>query len=173
MNKHSEERLALLYPELARRWRVADGMLLTLGYEVEVTQGLRNWAEQGILWQKGRNQDGSLIDPVHHADVVTNAKPGESWHNYALALDIGPDDPTKPGYQPDYDDTHPIWNKIVEIGESVGLKSGKSWHDKPHFELTGPWGSKPTEDVLYLFREGGMKAIFDELDSFYGIPTGG
>lgn len=172
MTSRSEERLAPLYPELVRRWRLADGMLRTLGHNCEVAQGVRTWPEQGQLWLKGRHADGSFIDPIHHAGVVTNAQAGESWHNFGCALDVFPDDPEKPGTQPDYDSAHPVWGKIVEVGQSAGLRSGASWNDLPHFELTGPWGLKPGKEALYLFREGGMKAIFDELDRFYGVLKG-
>jgi hypothetical protein len=171
MNAHSIARLDLVYPELSRRWKVANDMLVTLGFDtIEVVQGVRTWPEQQILWQEGRNPDGSFIDPIHRKGVVTNAKPGESWHNFGLAIDA---DPFTLTGKPDWDDTHPVWQKMIDVGVSLGLRNGKSWKDEPHFELTGDWGTKPGEEVLYLFREGGLPAVFAEMDKMLGIKSGG
>lgn len=56
-------------------------------------------------------------------DVVTNAKGGQSFHQYGIAFDI---------YTTDY-------KKAGQIGKSIGLEWGGDWKgnlvDRPHFEL--------------------------------------
>lgn len=159
MDPHSEERLALVCPLLAERARKADTMLRGEGIDIRVIQGLRTWGEQDALYAKGRT-----IPPIGKKFTVTNAKGGQSWHNLALAIDVAPDDPTKLGWQPDWNPGHPAWKRIVAVGESVGLVSGVSFHDLPHFQLTGRFPfNKPDEEALYLFREGGAQAVWDEV----------
>lgn len=49
------------------------------------TYGIRTYAEQDALYAKGRDADGNVIDK---AAVVTNAKGGESPHNWGMAIDV-------------------------------------------------------------------------------------
>lgn len=46
---------------------------------IRVVQGLRTFKEQQDLYDQGRTKPGK---------IVTNAKPGSSYHNYGLALDF-------------------------------------------------------------------------------------
>ena len=46
---------------------------------VRMSHVLRTWDEQNRLYQKGRTKPGR---------IVTNAKAGQSWHNYGFAFDI-------------------------------------------------------------------------------------
>jgi hypothetical protein len=48
----------------------------------------------------------------------------------------------------------------VAVGESLGLVSGISWKDEPHFELTGKYPSDPTQEVQDLFTSGGLPAVW-------------
>ena len=50
-----------------------------------VTCGFRSQAQQAIEWQKGRDDEGFVVD---RAAVVTDAKPGESPHNFGRAVDV-------------------------------------------------------------------------------------
>ena len=101
------------------------------GIEVLVTCTYRSGMEQAALYAQGRTTKGK---------IVTNAKPGESLHNLLLngqpgarALDVVPMVMGKPMW----DAENPLWKRLGEIGESVGLKWGGRWKkpDKPHFEL--------------------------------------
>ena len=154
LDPHSEAKLAQVHPELASKVRQLAEMLHLEGIEFRVTQGLRTWAEQAKLYAQGRTAPGKR---------VTDAEPGESWHNFGLAIDLAPDDPKLPGYQPDWNAKHPAWKRLVAVGESLGLRSGKAWNDLPHFELTGRWGTKPDQEVLQLFEGGGIAAIWAEV----------
>lgn len=154
MDAVSEARLKDVHPALADKVRRLAEAVQLEGIEFRVTQGLRSWADQSKLYAQGRTAPGWK---------VTNAKAGESWHNYGLAIDIAPDDPKLPGYQPDWNESHPAWARVIAVGESLGLKSGKSFRDMPHFEMTGKWPSKPPDEVRSLFEHGGVQAVWNEL----------
>ena len=155
MDSISEARLASICPELAIRVRKMAEMLAEEKIVIMVTQGLRTWDEQDRLYQQGRTAPGK---------IVTNAPAGSSYHNYGLAVDVCPDDPTLAGFQLDWNLNHPAWKRIVSIGESLGLVSGSEWRtfpDWPHFQLTGPFPTSPNHDVKELFRSHGMQSVWN------------
>lgn len=51
------------------------------GVDILITEGIRNIDRQAKLYAKGRSESGA---------IVTNAKPGWSFHNYGFALDFCP-----------------------------------------------------------------------------------
>lgn len=160
MDAISESRLQLVHPELADKVRKMADMLAVSGIEIRVTQGLRSWADQLNLWLKGRDRDGNVIDPKA---VVTNARPGYSWHNFGLAVDVAPFKDTAAGAIPDWDVTHPVWKRIVSVGESLGLVSGSEWRtfpDWPHFQLTGTLPTSPDINVRQTYTGGGILAVW-------------
>ena len=150
MDANSEARLALVNPELSNLIHQMAQILLTESIVIEVTQGLRTWAEQDALYAQGRTTPGP---------IVTDAKGGESWHNYGCAADIAP----FVGSIPDWNLNHPAWARIVVVGESLGLVSGISWHDEPHFELTGKFPADPPQEVKDLYAAGGMQSVWNSI----------
>jgi|SRR5579864_1562163 len=157
MNAHSEARLALVMPEMAEIIRQVearcnlDPSFTAENAKLEVTQGIRTWPEQDALWAIGHTEPGK---------PVTNAKGGESWHNYGCAVDVAP---FINDQQPDWDESHPAWARIVEIGESLGLRSGISWKDEPHFEYTGTFPPDPPQSVKDLYASGGVEAVWNAI----------
>jgi peptidoglycan LD-endopeptidase CwlK len=112
-----------------------------LKIKLRVTQGLRTFEEQDALYAQGRTATGT---------IVTNAKGGQSYHNYGLAIDVV-----------EIKDGKAIWDtswpRISEIGISHGFEWGgnfKSFPDKPHFQMT--LGYSITE-LLKLYNEGKWK----------------
>ncbi len=93
-----------------------------LGIQLRVTDGYRSIGEQNELYQQGRTKPGSK---------VTNAKGGESYHNYGLAIDVVPME----NGQPNWDS---ISNEIGDIGKGFGFEWGGDWttKDLPHFQMT-------------------------------------
>ena len=71
------------------------------GIEILVTSTLRTFDEQAYLFAIGRTKPG---------DIVTNAKAGESWHNFGLASDDVPLVNGKAVWD------SPFWNRIGELG---------------------------------------------------------
>src|ERR1043165_556102 len=81
-DKISLERIQLLHPKL----RVEASMIydeiscrLTGIVGCRFTQTLRTFEEQNALYAQGRTKPGQ---------IVTNAKGGQSYHNYGLAIDF-------------------------------------------------------------------------------------
>lgn len=105
---------------------------LTGRAKVRITQGTRTWDEQAKLYAQGRTISGKK---------VTNAKPGQSIHNYGLAVDIclmidgktASWDTAK-----DWDnDQVADWYECVKIFAKHGWDWGGNWKtfkDLPHFE---------------------------------------
>lgn len=150
MNAISEARLQAVHPKLAERVRSMSELLQGENIVIQITQGYRSWAEQDALYQQGRTTPGK---------IVTNAKPGHSWHNFGLAVDVAPFD----GGIPDWNVNHPAWKRIVAVGESVGLVSGSTWRtfpDWPHFQYTGQLPVSPDDAVRIAFEDGGIKSVW-------------
>jgi peptidoglycan L-alanyl-D-glutamate endopeptidase CwlK len=171
MNASTIARIEQLFPPLADKARQLIAQLSQQGIDVEVSQGLRTWAEQNALWQEGRNPDGSYIDPIHETGVVTHARAGESWHQFGCAFDI--DIVTSTGL--DWSGTSPAWVSSIAAGELLGLASGSEWHgkeqDRPHFQLVGRFPVTPDDEVLILFKGGGLDAVWAEIAKSLPSPS--
>lgn len=98
---------------------------------VRVTHTLRTHDEQENLYRKGREQTENGYIVVDKKAVVTNARPGESAHNFAAAFDICVQGPVP------YPNDDKLWQAYGEVGERLGLTWGGRWKgivDRPHFE---------------------------------------
>lgn len=158
MDAISETRLLEVHPRLAELVRSMAEILAGQGIQIRVVQSLRSWKEQAALYAEGRDANGSVVD---ESKVVTNAKPGTSWHNFGLAVDVAP---FNEGI-PDWNVNHPVWKQIVSAGESVGLTSGSGWRtfpDWPHFQMTGSYPVSPNDAVRSVFTAGGMSAVWTD-----------
>lgn len=93
----------------------------TQGYKLKITHGLRTIEEQDKLYASGRTLPGKIL---------TNAKGGQSKHNFGKAIDVAfqGNDP----YPKNFD-----WKKIGLIGEKLGMKWGGKFpiKDFVHFEV--------------------------------------
>jgi len=97
------------------------------GIDLLITSTYRDNESQGELYEQGRTRPGK---------VVTNAKPGESWHNYRCAIDVVP----LINGKPNWDGSDPIWETIGELGERAGLEWAGRWRtfkELAHFQYTG------------------------------------
>tara|TARA_Y100001938_G_scaffold151056_1_gene245537 strand:- start:2277 stop:2825 length:549 start_codon:yes stop_codon:yes gene_type:complete len=86
--------------------------------------GLRSCKEQNELYAKGRTSSGS---------IVTNAKCGQSWHNFGQAIDVVEIKNGKALWD------NENWQIIGNIGKSLGFEWGgdfKTIKDLPHFQFT-------------------------------------
>lgn len=95
------------------------------GIIVIITSTYRDNEAQTKLYNQGRTTSGK---------IVTNAKAGQSIHNYRLAFDFCPIVDGQAAWQ----DTL-LFIKYGSIGKSLGLTWGgdfKSIKDMPHFEYT-------------------------------------
>ncbi len=99
------------------------------GIEIRIVSGYRSPAEQQVLFNQGRTTPGN---------IVTNARPGRSNHNYGLAIDFVL---IKSGYDMKADtDGNSIadWIDVVTHAKTLGFAWGGDWtsfKDYPHFEM--------------------------------------
>jgi peptidoglycan L-alanyl-D-glutamate endopeptidase CwlK len=156
MDAFSEQRLAQVMPALSAKIHELYDTLVKDGVEIRVVQGLRTVAEQDALYNQGRTTLGK---------VVTNCRGGYSWHNVGCAVDIVPSThgPGQP-YDPDWNNAHPTWKKLVAAAEALGLNCGADWRtfkDWPHVQMTGkyPVGA-PTDEVRALLASGGLPTVW-------------
>lgn len=138
MDLITKQRIQFLHPflreEVTKIINEID-IALTGRAKARITQGLRTFQEQNDLYAQGRSKPGK---------IVTNAKGGQSNHNYGTALDIcliidnkiASWDTLK-----DFDgDKVSDWMECVAIFKKYGWKWGgdfKSFKDYPHFEKEG------------------------------------
>lgn len=108
---------------------------LTGRSQVRITQGLRTFSEQDDLYAIGRTKPGKK---------VTNAKGGQSVHNYGFAVDICLIIDGKIAswdIKKDWDnDGVADWDECVKIFAKYGWSWGGNWtsfKDMPHFEKIG------------------------------------
>ncbi|MFD2590357.1 M15 family metallopeptidase [Aquimarina hainanensis] len=109
-----------------------------LGIKLRVTSALRTWQEQQRLYNKGRTITGK---------IVTHALPGQSYHNYGLAVDVVEIKNGKAIWE------NPKWNKIAHLGKQIGFEWGGDWKrpDRPHFQMR--LGMHHTQ-LARLYRQG-------------------
>ncbi|WP_412758846.1 M15 family metallopeptidase [Niallia taxi] len=103
------------------------------GINIVITADFRSSEEQDKLYAQGRTASG---------DVVTNAKGGESYHNYGLAIDFALMNLNgEVIWDMDYDgngNAKSDWSEVVEIAKSLGFEWGGDWRsfkDYPHFQM--------------------------------------
>ncbi|MGV3466903.1 MAG: M15 family metallopeptidase [Heyndrickxia sp.] len=103
------------------------------GIRVVITDGFRSAADQDQLYKKGRTVSGN---------IVTNAKGGESYHNYGLAVDFALK--TTTGniiWDMQYDgngDGKSDWYEVVDLAKNLGFTWGGDWirfKDYPHLQM--------------------------------------
>jgi peptidoglycan L-alanyl-D-glutamate endopeptidase CwlK len=133
MDKVTMDRIAKLHPNVRNEMTNIINecnKALTGRSQVRIAQGLRTFAEQEALFQK--------------RPKVTNAKAGQSVHNYGFAVDIvliidGKD--ASWDVKKDWDgDKVSDWDECVKVFAKYGWSWGGNWtsfKDMPHFEKIG------------------------------------
>lgn len=97
------------------------------GLYVMFSDGHRTHAEQNALYAQGRTKAGQ---------IVTNARGGQSLHNYGVALDM---------FITNKNGTSASWNagklrQAAQIAKKLGFEWGGDWtsfKDYPHIQMTG------------------------------------
>lgn len=97
------------------------------GINIRITAGHRTYAEQQRLYNQGRfGNPGS---------IVTKAKPGQSIHNFGLAIDyvLVNENDTDVSWT-----VNKQWRRVGAIGKQLGFQWGGDWtsfRDYPHLDL--------------------------------------
>lgn len=140
-DKVSIERANLLHP------RIRDEVKLLIenvefglppNRAIRIVQGLRTFEEQQALYNQGRSKPGP---------IVTNARPGSSFHQYGLAIDFavvvdkngdGLWDVLSWDINLDADrDGVPEWREMERVFSAAGYEWGGYWRtfkDYPHLQ---------------------------------------
>lgn len=98
------------------------------GINAQISEGHRSNARQNVLYRQGRTTPGAK---------VTNAKAGESFHNYGIAVDFFLT--SKSGNKSKWT-VNNNWRRVAAIGKSYGFEWGGDWttfKDYPHLQMTG------------------------------------
>ena len=106
-----------LKPVVAAKVRAWLDACTAAGIDVLITCTLRDNAEQARLYAQGRTAPGPK---------VTNAKPGQSMHNYGAAADFVPIRNGKPVWGTSGADGK-LWEQIGELAEAHGLEWAGRW----------------------------------------------
>lgn len=112
-------KVAALCSEFINRCKAAN-------IDVIITSTYRDAESQNALYAQGRTTPGKK---------VTNAKAGQSYHNWRVAFDFVPVVGGKAIWNNDE-----LWTKCGEIAESVGLEWAGRWKtfkEMAHCQYTG------------------------------------
>ena len=115
-----------LHPRVASMCKEFVAKCKAQGIDIIITSTYRDADSQNELYAQGRTKPGK---------VVTNAKAGQSWHNYKLAFDFAP---VVNGKVP-WNDSK-LFTRCGEIGESCGLEWAGRWarfKEMAHLQYTG------------------------------------
>lgn len=106
------------------------------GFPIFITSTLRTFSEQAQLYAQGRTEPGR---------IVTNAREGESPHNYGLAFDVAFHTP------PATDPYTGPWDAVGAQGKALGLEWGGDWKhpDRPHFQARSPVSTRLRKAALF------------------------
>jgi peptidoglycan L-alanyl-D-glutamate endopeptidase CwlK len=116
----NKERLAEVLPEMQGKANQIISIAASFGYSLLVTQGFRSIAQQNALYAQGRTRPGK---------IVTNAKGGQSLHNFGKAVDFA--FINKAG-EVDWNIT--LYKRLGAWAQTAGAK-WKRFKDYPHVEI--------------------------------------
>lgn len=152
-DKTTLDRIQLMHPDL--RAEVASiyeliSQALTGKAICRFAYTIRTYKEQNDLYNLGRttNNPAGKTANKPKGNIVTNAKGGQSYHNFGLAFDIvllkdakgnGKFDVASWETNVDFDgDGKADWQEIVTICKQHGWEWGGDWKftDMPHFQKT-------------------------------------
>lgn len=115
----------------------------------------RSFQEQDALYAKGRTRPGNK---------VTNARGGESFHNYGVASDIAFYNENGGITWPEQGDYAKLWTRYGEHAKKQGLEWGGDWKsitDRPHVEYHP--GINSASQLKAAHQRGGNEAAWDQM----------
>lgn len=110
-----------LHPDLRKKYDQLEKVMKDHGMEIYIASGIRSGREQQELYEQGRSKPGN---------IVTNAKPFQSYHNYGLAVDVI-------FKRHNWNAPQGWWDLLGKEGKNLDLEWGGDWEfkDLPHFQL--------------------------------------
>jgi len=131
-----------LHPTLRSKVERLIQLAEAQGMHLRVVEGYRSFEQQAKI-----------------SGAYTRAKPGYSFHNYGLAVDLVFRD-GKGG--PSWSEKHD-WKRLGEMGKSLGLSWGGDWKhlvDRPHFQLVP---NHRLSEVRQLYQQGGLSRVWENI----------
>lgn len=119
-----------LHPTVEAKARAFLAAAEAEGIGVLVTSTYRDAECQEKLWAQGRTKPGKK---------VTNARGGQSFHNWRVAFDVVPKRNGKLVWGTSGEDLK-LWKRLGELGKAQGLEWAGDWktfREFPHFQYTG------------------------------------
>ena len=123
----NSRKLEDLTPDTHRKVFAFREVCRAAGIDLLVTSTYRDAESQAALYAQGRTAPGK---------IVTNAKPGQSWHNWRCAVDVVPLRNGKPVWGAAGEDGK-LWAQVGALGEAAGLEWAgrwKSFKELAHFQ---------------------------------------
>lgn len=153
------DKLDQLFPALASQLRLFEQKLKDEGLSFYLLMGYRSFEEQDKLYAQGRTEPG---------EIVTNAKGGQSWHNFALAADYVVNLaqgklPLKLSWDLKNDVDHDgrsDWFEMGVIARDYGLEWGGIWAEFPDFPHVENRYGMTIEQALEYYRLGGLNEVW-------------
>ncbi len=137
-----------LLPPVRHRAQAFVDACKQAGIDILITSTYRDLESQATLYAQGRTAPGKR---------VTNAKPGQSYHNWRVAFDVVPLRDGNPVWSTTGADGK-LWEQIGKLGEAVGLEWAGRWtrfREFAHFQFTGGLtlaqlaaGDVPQEEIV-------------------------
>jgi len=122
--------LSDLHPTVQAKCEAHLSACKAAGIDLLVTCTYRDSETQNALFAQGRTAPGPK---------VTNARGGQSLHNYRVAYDVVPLRNGKPVWKTTGEDGD-LWQTVGELGVEHGLEWAGKWkkfREFPHFQYTG------------------------------------
>ena len=122
-----------LHPLVKEKTNTLIQRTAAIGITMFITDGFRSSTDQEALYAQGRTSNGS---------IVTNARGGQSYHNYGLAVDFALKNAQGQAiWNMQYDGNgngKADWMEVVEIAKDLGFDWGGDWpgfKDYPHLQM--------------------------------------
>lgn len=120
------------------------------GIPLQVFETFRSRVRQSELYAKGRTAPGP---------IVTRALPGQTYHNYGIAVDLVLWIDGKWTWDRQYHDHYREAGKYFELQGLTWL--GRNSGDLVHYQYKSPY---KIEDLQRLYDEGGLEFVWMKLD---------
>jgi len=144
LTPHSLSLFDTLHPSVKPLFEEFLNCIEGAGYNIQITSGYRTNQQQDELYAQGRTKSGK---------VITNAKGGQSMHNFGIAIDIVILDASGE-YIWNIDLYKNLWHiaKLSKLDEK-GLWWGGLWtsfKEGVHFDASG---GKSLKEIIELYGE--------------------
>lgn len=154
---------ALAYPLFMQRFEAMLDDAMLQGRAYWCVELYRSYARSDTLFAQGRTAPGP---------IVTNARGGQSAHNFGIAGDLVLDGYLdRAGLQPDYRPAS--YDLLGVLATKHGLVWGGSWHfkDLPHVQVPGFITADDMAPLRRAFDAGGLQAVWAYLDQHLTFPV--